>query len=201
MAWEINGKKIRPQQDPRPIVENPWNSATLEFGLSFAAGQNTAVLTTASVATRLENQLGITPLDPDKGLAFRMVDIRAWNLSGGIVSMEVSNLLFRATDPPIAADSALAVVKDFAGRNHWSAVGFTWPKSHQTNVYNTTYGGTFANFTITNSTSTGRELLVRVGILWRGIIGDSISKGNDVIVMGLEDHDGEVEGDIPSTLC
>jgi len=180
-AWEINGMVTRPQPDPLPISENPWNSAVLEYAAATPTDVNVLNLTLNSVYERLQAQLGIRPAVDGNTLEVRFQRIQAYNLSGGVISMDVANTFAMSQDSDYVSQHALTTVKDFDGRNHWAAVGYIWPRSQSTRPL-TVPPDAGVNYILARvNIPQQQETLVRVHVLWRGNKTSSAAKHVDLV--------------------
>jgi len=173
----INGVKNRPNPDPRPIQEVPWNSVTLEYAYESATPTAAQALSMTSVYNRIVGQLGVD-VPTNKLFEVRFLNFRCWNLSGGVIEVFAADLLRPSESLVETQQLAISTVKDFPGRNRWATVGYTWPKSHQTYTFScpvTSGSGQDYDLLVVNS-EPSNNILIRVNILWRGTPSSSASK-------------------------
>lgn len=164
-AWQVNGREVRSFPDPGPVVLNPWNSVTLEFYTSFDGSGTPLALTNQSLVQRLGVQVGAGTSE-DFPATFMIQKIKAWNLGGGALDMFVADRINGKTgDPSQVQARPLTVIRDWAGRDQWSSVGYEFGKTHSRITTSSKDDTTIV--AIFKGGSSGHELLVRTDVLWK----------------------------------
>lgn len=155
----LNGVSLRCRPDPNSIVDVPWNSITLSYGVS--EGEGISTLTVSQVVDQLKTiYTGITaPIE------IRILQARIWETTGKAFSSDFFDLLHGDT----LADSTttLKSLDDTPGRNHWARLGYIWPKSNQNHslLYSTLE--LKDSLILSLNSPPESDMLLHLNILWR----------------------------------
>lgn len=157
----LNGRNLIPSQDPRNVVDVPWNTLTLNFG-----GTTTSAGSTFSVgflAGTIAAQLNLAVPDTQQ-FEIRVLEFRAWNLTGPRIGYRAfdTTYTFSATNDP----AVLKEGEDASAKNHWARVGFVWPNNCQQHSLRGTTDAAFKVFVIERSAA-GDDSVIKVNVLWR----------------------------------
>jgi len=132
-------------------VDRPWNTVVVSVPVIASGDLSVGIVYTAFNAQVADGN--------GPSVDFRFRELRAWELSGGNLGVEIYDLA------NVAANAAepIRTQHDEPGRNHWASVGLRWPASAANNVYH----ATSTNSVIANIETSGNNTLVHVHLLWR----------------------------------
>lgn len=149
LSSTLRGGTFRVNPDPTSTVDRPWNSVVLSFS---TATIGTIPVTTVRDAFRAQVGAGTTTL----ALEFRFLQLRAWELSGQNLAVQIFDL-DNGTQPH-------RTQHDEPGRNHWATCGLQWSVSQQMNTFDDSSQTLIASI---QSTGTTINALIHMHILWR----------------------------------
>lgn len=166
LKTRMDGLVLRQNPDPSVLVDAPWNSVTLHFYTPLATAATRAVIPVSNLKSLLQLQLG-APSGAFNNAQIRVQKIRVWVTgegdSAGIpraVSLDVYDIVNVS-----AADGNSKIIKtvfDVGGKNHYPAVGYQYPVTHQNVVLsadNQLIAG--VDYPI------GTNITVYIDVLWR----------------------------------
>jgi hypothetical protein len=157
----LNGRNLIPSQDPRNVVDVPWNTLTLNFGGTTASAGST--FSVGFLAGTIAAQLNLAVPDTQQ-FEIRVLEFRAWNLTGPRIGYRAfdTTYTFNATNDP----AVLKEGEDASAKNHWARVGFVWPNNCQQHSLRGVTDSAFKVFVLERSEA-GDDSVIKVNVLWR----------------------------------
>lgn len=138
---DLHGGKITPPPNPPDVNYQPWFHVTLATKCDAAAG--TFELKTSDILALMRKQLdptkrGFNQTTSGDGrfmIQFRIQSVRAWNLTGRVLSLSVMDFIESAS--AAGGRDQLCGIVDTGSVNHTPCVGFLLPATHRQHVIRT----------------------------------------------------------------
>lgn len=146
----LSGATFRVNPDPTSTVDRPWNQCVLAF-----TSTTTGNIPVSVVNTAFQTQVGAGTMTP--ALDFRFMQLRAWELSGANLAVQIYDLETQTSDPH-------RTQHDEPGRNHWATCGLQWANPQQMVTFASTSSTNIATIA---SSATTVQVLIHLHIMWR----------------------------------